>query len=177
MLPVDWWIKWRDEEPVQAALVQSHCVFWTGLVDEILLRNEREGTSPSTWRELALHLCRHPKNFDRWRYGKQFNYAPHAFLSLASTLGLEVSEFMPSNLQWVAAAVRVLCSNGFTPEHCRLFAACCFQQPDAEQLDISLDSLRAAQDLCRCSHDPEVVLEVLSEMQEVLQQQLKHLME
>lgn len=177
MTPADWWIRWRDHDPVRTALVQSHCEFWVGIVDELLIRNEEQQQFPGDWQELAKAVLRNRKNLERWRGGKQFRYPPHDFLAMAGVLRIESSELIPNNLHWVAASARLMCKNGFTPEECRVFAACCLLQCGRDNIDVSPEIIATAMDRCGNQLDAERVTEVVSEILEILSRSFEELSE
>lgn len=141
MIPGDWWIRWRDREPVRSALAQAHCAYWAEVVDEVLLDNERACRYPQSWTDVAQGMHRHVKNVERWREGRQQNYAPAAYLALSALLGIEASELVPGNLRWVATALRVLTEGQFTTEQCRPLAACVLCQSGDAPLTVDRDLL------------------------------------
>lgn len=182
MLPANWWIQWRDEDPIHAALVQAHCVYWSGCVDEVLSENERTDRGPHSWEHIAAALYRDARNLRRWYRGRQYRYAPHAFLALSAVVGIEVSELFPASLTWMATTVRILCGSGASPVRyssgdCRILAACCLLQSGPEPLCLDDVSIAAAFEQCGAGNDRERAARVTREVYAQLEQRLEHLLD
>ena len=106
-LPVNWWILWRDRDPVRKALVMAQTLHWVGILQAHLIKNSAQPNRPATWAAVAACLNRDVANIKRWKAGKQTRYAPSDFLALAGCVGLDVRELFPTNTQWVAGAFEV----------------------------------------------------------------------
>ena len=124
-LPVNWWILWRDRDPVRKALVMAQTLHWVGILQAHLIKNSAQPNRPATWAAVAACLNRDVANIKRWKAGKQTRYAPSDFLALAGCVGLDVRELFPTNTQWVAGAVQLLLREAIPSSEATIFSAYC----------------------------------------------------
>ena len=143
-LPSNWWIVWRDVEPVRSALIEVQTKFWVDAVQESLIQNASDSSDsgwPSTWREVAKRICRNVGNLKRWKTGQQTRYAPMDFLALAGSAGLNARDLLPDNITWVARATAMLCKNRIGELESRIFATLCVALPPESKIEISAESI------------------------------------
>jgi transcriptional regulator with XRE-family HTH domain len=106
---VDWWIEYRDADPVHTALVMADALHFLPLVDTALADNKARGKDPWTKAALAKRLGRNPSNVWRLLSGES-EPSSHDLRSIASILAIPVAELFPSEQDRIAKAAEYLCN-------------------------------------------------------------------
>jgi hypothetical protein len=109
---VDWWIMYRDVDPVRRALRQTDVQHWHPLIEKALERNKELRRSPSTFAALAERLARDPTSIYRIITSGKSGASIDDLRSIASILGLPVTAFWMSDRDRIAKAARTLCRGG-----------------------------------------------------------------
>jgi hypothetical protein len=107
---VAWWIEYRDVDPVRRALRLTDVEHWHPLIKNALDRNKELRRSPSTWAALADRLARNPTTIWRTFGSGECEPSNDDLRSLASILGLPVTDFWISDRDRIAKAAKTLCS-------------------------------------------------------------------
>jgi hypothetical protein len=105
----DWWIKYRDVDPVRRALRLTDVQHWHPLIEKALERNKELHRSPNTWAALADRLGRNASNIYRTFTSGESEPSNDDLRSLASILGLPMTAFWMSDRDRIAKAARILC--------------------------------------------------------------------
>ena len=106
---VDWWIEYRDVDPVRRAFRLTDVQHWHPLIDDALERNKELHRSPSTWTALADRLGRNSSNIYRLFTSGESGPSIDDLRSVASILGLPVTDFWMSDRDRIAKAAWTLC--------------------------------------------------------------------
>jgi hypothetical protein len=109
---VDWWIEFRDVDPVRGAFRRTDVEHWGRLIEETLKSNKKLGRSPSTQAALADRLGRHASNLIRVFMTGKSEASVDDLRSIAMILDLPVTAFWMSNRDRIAKAARILCVGG-----------------------------------------------------------------
>ena len=136
---VNWWVRWRDREPVRHALVAAHREHWVPAVEAALRRNADSGRSPMTFTQVSQLLGIGVVNFFRWRAGKTARESPsltgHDFQTLAEILDIPTAGLFPQPCDQLTRAVMRLCRRRASERDARALAAYCLALPIAYWLD------------------------------------------
>src|SRR5262249_46481525 len=108
----DWWIEYRDVDPVRRAFRLTDVQHWHPLIDATLQRNKELRRSPNTWTALADRLGRNASNVYRTFTSGESEPSNDDLRSIASILGLPVTAFWMSDRDRIAKAARTLCRGG-----------------------------------------------------------------
>lgn len=122
MLPADWWIRWRDRDPVEDKLARAHVKFWITVLGEALRKNKEIGRQPSSWEAFADAIHRDWANFSRRRAGGHARLSPQEFLAMASVVGLPTSALFPDTGDWIARTTKLLCRDSIGPDEAEIYA-------------------------------------------------------
>jgi hypothetical protein len=109
---VDWWIEYRDVDPVRHAFRLTDVQHWHPLIEKALERNKELRRGPSTWTVLADRLGRNASNVYRTYTSGQSEPTIDDLRSIASILGLPVTAFWMCDRDRKAKAARTLCRGG-----------------------------------------------------------------
>jgi hypothetical protein len=109
---VDWWIDYRDVDPVRRAFRLTDVQHWQPLIEKALERNKELRRSPSTWAALADRLARNASNVYRKYRSGESELSYDDLRSIASILSLPVAAFWMSDRDRIAKAARTLCRGG-----------------------------------------------------------------
>ena len=127
-VPPDWWIRYRDEEPVKEEFAKVHAAHWVSVVAGVLERNAGNGKTPNSWTGVAgmagaMHID--PGHMSRQKKGGHPGLSGHFFLALAAILDVPLESLFPGKATWIAEATIRLCRASVSHEESRLFAAYC----------------------------------------------------
>jgi hypothetical protein len=109
---VDWWIDYRDVDPVRCAFRRTDVEHWHPLIEKALDRNKELRRNPSTWAALADRLGRNMSNIYRIYTSGEGEPSNNDLRSLASILGLPVTVLWMSDRDRIAKAAKTLCRVG-----------------------------------------------------------------
>ncbi len=127
-VPSDWWIRWRDDDPVKAEFAKAHAEHWVAVVDLALKRNAKDGIDPCSWTGLAgIAVAMHvdPGHMSRQKKGGHPGLNGHFFLALAAVLNEPIEKFFPEKGLWIAMATERLCRTSVTRGEADMFASYC----------------------------------------------------
>jgi transcriptional regulator with XRE-family HTH domain len=145
-----WWILWRDNEPVQSALIRVRADHLNTVIGAALKRNRVAKRAPASFTELAEELNRDKVNVWRWRTGQ---HAPNVadVLSLAQILGIGVGTLFEPEPDALRRVIRRLCPS-LSERDARAYSA--YVSSSAWSQDTTLNR-RALDDVVTCSgyHD------------------------
>jgi hypothetical protein len=106
---VDWWIDYRDVDPVRRAFRLTDVQHWHPLIDATIQRNKELRRSPSTWTALADRLGRNASNIHRLFKSGESEPSIDDLRSIASILSLSVTDFLMNDRDRIAKAAKTLC--------------------------------------------------------------------
>jgi hypothetical protein len=106
---VDWWIDYRDVDPVRRAFRQTDVQHWHPVIEKALERNKELRRSPSTWTALADRLGRNASNIYRLFTSGESEPTNDDLRSIASILSLAVTDLWMSDRDRIAKAAKTLC--------------------------------------------------------------------
>jgi transcriptional regulator with XRE-family HTH domain len=107
-LTTDWWLCWRDSDPVLSSLMRARAEHLSETITKVLRQNKNTQREPSSFTSLASLLSRNAVNLWRWRSGAS-DPTLSDILSLAQILGVPVGELFPASSSLVARATYLLC--------------------------------------------------------------------
>jgi hypothetical protein len=112
---VDWWIDYRDVDPVRRAFRLTDVQYWHPLIQDVLESNKKLRCNPSSWLELAERLRRDPTTiFKNVRAGtSQLSYFD--LRSIATILNLPPTALWMSDRDRISKAAHTLCSGEANP--------------------------------------------------------------
>jgi transcriptional regulator with XRE-family HTH domain len=108
-LAVDWWIEYRDVDPVRRAFRLTDVEYWHRLIEKTLEKNKELHRNPSTWTALADKLGRNISNIYRIFTSGESKPSIDDLRSIASILGLPVTDFLMNDRDRNAKAAKILC--------------------------------------------------------------------
>jgi hypothetical protein len=106
---VDWWINYRDVDPVRRAFRRADVEHWHPLIDATLKKNKELHRRPSSWIALAHILGRDPTTVFRIYKSGESEPRTDDLRSIAMILGLDVTDFLMTNRDRIAKAAKILC--------------------------------------------------------------------
>lgn len=125
-VPSDWWIRYRDQEPVKDEFAKTHAAHWVAVVADVLDRNAGKGRTPSSWTGVAGMACAmhvDPGHMSRQKKGGHPGLNGHFFLALAAILDVPFESLFPTKQAWIADATDRLCRGSITRQEAQIFAA------------------------------------------------------
>lgn len=140
----EWWIIWRDREPVRTALNRALVMHCESRIEEILSTNKVSGREPASWGKLATAIGREPGNMTRVRQGKQ-RASTSDLYAIAMALKLPVEDLFPDRRSWLQLAVSHLCNGQLPPQYVEAYVRYVDSDPKGynPHLDrIALESVR-----------------------------------
>ena len=160
-LRTQWWIEWRDKQPVRSALATSLLHHWVPVVKSRLAKNRVEQKTPCSWQGLANAVWRNPETLWRWRNGKH-RLSADDFLCLSSVLRVPVTDFFPEPIMWVASATETLCGSAWSNKQFYAYAAYCLSQPRTFNPHLDRDVVANIQESLlyefKCSSEVELAI-------------------